>query len=317
MSGLFITLYNDRIYYPDYYLCPIPALYVLIALIYLSPMSKHKHLFLGILYAIILWIATWLLLYKFFSAESSTSHQENSHIVTEPWIRAGEFGDMFGCLSCLFSGIASAGLLYTIYLQIKESSEQEKRAKIDRAVDEFYRRIEFIKKLESDIHSMKRSNPFNFLHQEQSIHYGVAAIQVIHEELYFLGERVLKHKAGISKCDIRHNETLTIWIVSVLTLANDIYDTLFPPDENNNRIEAKRYARVLTNSMSDQAKDILYFFSLCIPSTFLKLGLIKLKCLGAIHKEYISNYFKNYDLIKLYRENFLPKKYLTWHSPEE
>lgn len=36
---------------------------------------------------------------------------------------AGIFGDMFGALNTFFAGLAFSGLVYTIYLQIKESAE--------------------------------------------------------------------------------------------------------------------------------------------------------------------------------------------------
>lgn len=40
--------------------------------------------------------------------------------------QAGQFGDMFGAVNALFSGLAFAGLLFTIYLQRKEIVESRK-----------------------------------------------------------------------------------------------------------------------------------------------------------------------------------------------
>lgn len=53
---------------------------------------------------LIMWLSLWLIYYDSSSKESK-------------WGEAGTFGDMFGALSCLFSGFAFAGLIVTIRQQ--------------------------------------------------------------------------------------------------------------------------------------------------------------------------------------------------------
>jgi hypothetical protein len=47
----------------------------------------------------------------------------------EQWDRRGQFGDMFGSVNALFSGLAFAGIIFTIYLQMQELAEQRKEFK--------------------------------------------------------------------------------------------------------------------------------------------------------------------------------------------
>ena len=54
--------------------------------------------------------------------------------------KTGEFGDMFGALSLIFSGLAFAGIIYSIYLQKKELGLQrqeleETRKELKRSAD--------------------------------------------------------------------------------------------------------------------------------------------------------------------------------------
>lgn len=48
------------------------------------------------------------------------------------WSERGTFGDMFGAVNTLFSGLAFAGLIYTIYLQSNELSLQRDELKLTR-----------------------------------------------------------------------------------------------------------------------------------------------------------------------------------------
>lgn len=46
------------------------------------------------------------------------------------WSDRGTFGDLFGTVNALFSGLAFAGLIYTIYLQRKELDNTNKEVEI-------------------------------------------------------------------------------------------------------------------------------------------------------------------------------------------
>ncbi len=49
------------------------------------------------------------------------------------WPSRGQFGDLFGSINALFSGLAFAGIIYTIYLQRKELKLQRDEMKASRA----------------------------------------------------------------------------------------------------------------------------------------------------------------------------------------
>ena len=48
------------------------------------------------------------------------------------WTTRGQFGDMFGLVNSLFSGLAFAGLIYTIHLQQQELSLQREELQLTR-----------------------------------------------------------------------------------------------------------------------------------------------------------------------------------------
>lgn len=98
------------------------------------------------------------------------------------WANAGTFGDLFGGLSCLFSGLAFAGLIVTIRqqsreikLQIKEQQDtraefeeqtkqfviQNQQARERQIVEDIYNRISLIKQLEREIEIHIHSNDGN------------------------------------------------------------------------------------------------------------------------------------------------------------
>lgn len=61
-----------------------------------------------------LWGMTWLTLWLVFTDDN----QPNAQAAEVPsWISAGTFGDMFGCLTCLFTGISVAGIIVTLQQQ--------------------------------------------------------------------------------------------------------------------------------------------------------------------------------------------------------
>lgn len=65
---------------------------------------------------LVLWFATFLVGYSVFDS----------------WQERGQFGDMFGSVNALFSGLAFAGLIYAILLQRKELSLQRDELKLQR-----------------------------------------------------------------------------------------------------------------------------------------------------------------------------------------
>ncbi len=69
-----------------------------------------------IIIVIIVWIISGLVSWFFFGN----------------WVKSGSFGDTFGAINSLFSGLALAGIIYTIYLQKTELSLQRKELEYTR-----------------------------------------------------------------------------------------------------------------------------------------------------------------------------------------
>jgi len=79
--------------------------------------GRHRWLFFGLsMVAVIFW--------GMFGAWSCTKTFCSS---TDGSAKAGQFGDTFGALNCLFSSVAVAGAIYTVFLQQKQFSAVEKR----------------------------------------------------------------------------------------------------------------------------------------------------------------------------------------------
>jgi hypothetical protein len=63
-----------------------------------------------------LWYGSYL-----FMINKVVSEEKN----VSDWTVRGQFGDMFGLINSLFSGLAFAGIIYTIYQQLKEVKKQD------------------------------------------------------------------------------------------------------------------------------------------------------------------------------------------------
>jgi hypothetical protein len=64
---------------------------------------------------VILWLSSWILSYLLFGSNE--------------WETRGQFGDSFGAINALFSGLAFAGIVYTIIIQRKDLSDQQEEIK--------------------------------------------------------------------------------------------------------------------------------------------------------------------------------------------
>lgn len=70
---------------------------------------KKKYIVLVVMLIVGLWFCSWYFIPKWYGKEG---------------LEAGTFGDMFGAVNALFSGLAFAGLIYTIAVQRQELSLQ-------------------------------------------------------------------------------------------------------------------------------------------------------------------------------------------------
>jgi hypothetical protein len=130
-----------------------------------SHMNKNKSdssktLYILIAIVIIAWITSIPILFNIF---------------TDPNER-GVFGDMFGAINALFSGLALAGIIYTIFLQKHELSLQRKELEYTRK--ELTRSAEAQEKSEAalrdQVHTMEKTAKLNGLSSIIN-HYGKVA----------------------------------------------------------------------------------------------------------------------------------------------
>ncbi len=98
-----------------------------------SPNHSHESLtlFFKVLVAILIFGMAYFFFVTLFIAPSPTpkppSDPGSSAATGDPsayWSVRGQFGDMFGGLNALFSGVTLAGLIYTLHLQRKSMAQQ-------------------------------------------------------------------------------------------------------------------------------------------------------------------------------------------------
>ena len=63
----------------------------------------------------IIWAGTWWVIFHYLPGDQP-----------EIWAKRGQFGDLFGSVNALFSGLAFAGIIYTIFIQKEELELQHK-----------------------------------------------------------------------------------------------------------------------------------------------------------------------------------------------
>ena len=90
------------------------------------------------------------------------------------WSQRGQFGDMFGAINSLFSGLAFAGIIFTIYLQREELALQRKeleltRSQLARSADA---QEKSEKALERQVEALKKTARLNALNSIIE-HYGI------------------------------------------------------------------------------------------------------------------------------------------------
>lgn len=105
--------------------------------------NKTKYLIIGSSIIFILWILSWILLMTYLPDQT---------------IR-GQFGDMFGAVNSLFSGLALCGVVYTIFLQYESNKTAEYQFKFNHLIDIVNRQVDTFN---------NRIIEFSFTHPEKS-----------------------------------------------------------------------------------------------------------------------------------------------------
>lgn len=101
---------------------------------------KHPIIY-GSIIACIIFLVYAIIMYFIFHDASFPNNSRGTEAIqieqtTTHWITAGTFGDMFGCLSALFTSLAFIGMLYTIYLQNKTLASINKNERDNKALVE-------------------------------------------------------------------------------------------------------------------------------------------------------------------------------------
>lgn len=195
-----------------------------------------------------------------------------------PWLEPNEFGDMFGFLSCLFSGLAFAGLIVTIRQQkedlelqrqelkranneaaeqteqfeeqTKQLREQLELARSSQIKDDFYRRLTLLKQQESEIVYRWKEYKWNSSEQVGCKVTGFEAIEKYYANIL---QRPLhiNNKSWLDShpCSC---EAFRVWMRSFFTLVTDIM-TFYKNEE-----QRQFYIRILIESTSIPMRGILY-----------------------------------------------------------
>lgn len=235
--------------YPDYYLLPIPSIIILSSLC--LAMKEWRVLIVTCSVILVLVISYNSVLHWF----TGLPHPENK----------GAFGDQFGALSCLFSGLAFAGLIATLKQQHDEMQEMKKEAKISQFAEEVYRRIDFIKKLELSC-CVDSEEP---LHSNTAVkhtvtHKGFKAIDIIIKDI----EKIKNWDD--EKVEMFANENIFItgsikaWVESSLQFCNLIHHEVKLEDDKK-----LYYMRFFLSSIPAAGSNLMYLWydMLQIPDT--------------------------------------------------
>ena len=90
--------------------------------------------------------------------------------------RSAFFGESFGAINTIFSGLAFAGLILTIHLQRNELAESKETFRKERFEDSFYRLLDYYRRNLDDIKIID--------HKTQVAHDGVAALIFLIKKLH-------------------------------------------------------------------------------------------------------------------------------------
>lgn len=241
--------------HPDYFLLPVALILLIVTAISMekrgdkeegekknskkekktSTTNSWMHTF-GCWTAII--VAIWLLAWWGFHYVYN-----NNYIST--WLPPNEFGDMFGALTCLFSGIAIAGVIAMLRQQHEEMKEtrdefaaqtkqfeaQTKQFKAQLALarssqikDEIYRRIDYVKKLEANcclITEEKVQSNSSITHSVSR--KGLEAIDIIVNNIGKIDNLNDEQVETFAIYNTFTNGSINAWLKSCIHLSNFIY----------------------------------------------------------------------------------------------
>lgn len=224
----------------------------------------------------------------------------------EPWLEPNEFGDMFGFLSCLFSGLAFAGLIVTIRQQrddlelqrqelkrandeaeaqtkqfeeqTKQFNEQIELTRQAQKIDAFYRRLSHLRQQHEDI----------YYYEDKKTYKGIIAIICLLNEAFKLLENIKETlEKGINKEIILEDTTglvsnfwpnVYIWAHSYFGIVQEILS------ENSEISTNNEFLNILANSLTPAECDLLYIMNLVIDKPEIKQTLKALETSSALFR---------------------------------
>ena len=217
-------------------------------------------------------IIYWVIMYALYKTKTC-----------ESWLEPNEFGDMFGFLSCLFSGLAFAGIIVTIRQQsfdlelqrnelrraneeaasqTKQFEEQTKQFKEQIALsqrsqeqDEFYRRLSFLKQLESEIIYKWEGRAIKAETARAMQQSGIEAIELYYDDNIELIQKIIEQYDDLAYWISSRRlitESMIVWMRAFFSLCKDL-------DNNITNIESRSYYKsILINCLSTHEKKLIF-----------------------------------------------------------
>lgn len=179
----------------------------------------------------------------------------------------GQYGDIYGGLNTLFTGLAFGGLAVTIWLQIQE----RKRHDIQSCKEDIYKRITIIKALEEQVRYnavktviVKEQGEIELKDAAAGAFSGPQAIGEINLAIQYIFNEIENAAADPIKKHTVEGKKLTAfdsmvyitpWLNTLADLLCDIIDYFHEEPE-----EIRRYIRLVINSSSIHAISLLVLF---------------------------------------------------------
>jgi hypothetical protein len=231
----------------------------------------------------ILFVAITLVVAMCYFCYYYVTNKSFDHSDTATWAMRGQFGDMFGAINAVFSGLAFAGIIFTIYLQRQELKSQRAELKLTRKEFKQQNKTLSRQRFETTFYYLI-TNHHNFLQQmkmetirnstdfgkERVIHIGTEAIELMNKLIKLPLSR-LKLKTEILTDEqkaymfkeynflIEEKENaIMLYVQSVTTVLSLIGNTELISEE-----ERKLYFRILNSQVTPQEKTFIFYYMSC------------------------------------------------------
>jgi len=174
--------------------------------------------------------------------------------------KAGVFGDSFGVVNSLFSGLAFAGLIIAILLQRQELGESREIFKSQKFDDTFYRLLDFYKANLNEINITD--------HEEKKIHNGIGGLA------YLLKKTSYANRKYIHFLDTEEGESLYNYY-----MYKELQKILMPQSRYLGTIES--LLTLIQQELKSDSERLFYLKILVSQFTVHELKYIFYQCLVA------------------------------------